>query len=295
MEEPGVLGGRRALSEYEARDRLRTGLIQRFRDDARYKNIVRQDLSPLWNAATASGLWTGNPPLTFHDVLDRLHDYHVPGAQSTLAPERYVRRLTRTVGHTMGLTSHRFPSDWALRSVHDDVIGQPRRGHLLMVSPRISDDDISLSLDMTPNFISTRFFGGQGAVETRTLDYDLSHYGVGYGTEHWAALGKSAKLVIEQAISEIRDLIDRRYPARNSATIDGWERDLDVLFAVLFRNERPNVRAVDVRLRRLCEHLEIDSPLGRRSTHLAPYAATHAAEDQSSSAASSPPSRYSSR
>ena len=286
MDEQGALSGRRALSEEEARDRLRAGLIQRFRDDARYKNIVRQDLSPVWNAANATGLWTGNPPLTFHDVLDRLHDLYEPDAQTTGSPERYVRMLARTVGHTMGLTSHGFPSDWALRSVHDDVIGQPRRSQLLTVSPRISDDDISISFDMTPNFIAARFFGGQGAAETRTLDYDLSHYGVGYGTAHWAALGTTARLVIEQAISDMRDLIDRRYPARNSATVDGWERDLDALFALLFHNERPNVRSMDVRVRRLCKQLDIDSPLSRRSTHLVPYRGPYAAEDPSASVAS---------
>lgn len=284
--EPGTLGGRRTLAEEEARDKLRDGLIQRFRDDARYKNIIRQDLMPLWKATTASGLWTGNPPLTIHDLLDRLHDYPLTGARSALVPQRYVQVLAKTVGRTMGLTSHGFPADWALRTVHDDVIGRPRRGHLLTVSPRVTDDDLSLSLDMTPNAIASRFFGGVGATETRNEDYDFSRFGVGYGTEHWAALGQTAYLVIDQAITQMRQLIDLRYPARNSAAIDGWERDLDALFGVLFHHERPTNRALTVRLRHLWERLEIDSPLRRRPANLAPYAGTHAQEDQSVSAAS---------
>ncbi len=286
MEEPGALGGRRTLAEAEARDKLREGVIQRFRDDRRYQNIVRQDLSPRWKTTLATGLWTGNPPLTIDDVLDRLDGDPVTGSPSTLALQRYVQVLTKTVGHTMGLTAHGLPPTWALRRVHDDVIGRPRRSSLLTTSPRLTDDDLSLSLDMTPNAIASRFFGGVGATETRSQDYDFSRIGVGYGTEHWTALGQTAYLVIDQAITHMRQVIEHRYPARNSAAIDGWERDLDLLLGVLFHHERPASRALEVRLRRLCERLEIDSPLGRRPGHLAPYAGTLAAEDQSASAAS---------
>lgn len=286
MDEPGARSGRRALSEEEARHKLREGLIQRFRDDGRYKNIIRQDLAPRWKAALATGMWTGAPPLTFDDVLDCLDAYPVTGGASALAPQRYVQLLTKTVGHTMGLTSHGLPATWALRRVHDDVIGRPRRSLYLSTSPRITDDDLSLSLDMTPNAIASRFFGGMDAAETRTQDFDFSRIGVGYGSEHWLALGQTASLVIEQAILLMRRIINQRYPARNSAAIDGWERDLDLLLGVLFHHERPVSRALEVRLRRLCDRLEIEYPLRRQPSSLTPSAGLHAPEDQSASAAS---------
>lgn len=258
------LGGRRAISEQEERLHLRIGLMDRYRADRRYQGIVRQDLAPLWRAADVASAWVGDRPVSFADVLDRLAELEKrPAAAAAVAlVERYVRKVGRTVTGSMGLTSEGYPPGWALRDVHDDVTGRPCRSGLLAVSPRAQDDDLALSLDVTPNFVGARYFGG-GDGAPREHAFDLSQLGVGYGPEHWDVLRTTTWDVVTEAVDAMRRSVESRYPARNPTAVAGWQRDLDALHRVLFDGEPPANQALATRLRKLVRSMGIDPPTRR--------------------------------
>ncbi len=254
-------GGRRAISPEEEWLYLRSSLLDRYRADRRYQGIIRQDLMPLWRATEAAIAWRGERPVSFFDVLDQLGDLErMPAPPSSmLVGNRYIRAVSRTVARSMGLTAQGIPPGWALHAVHDDAAGRPRRSHLLSVSPRAQDDDLALSLDLTPNFVGTRYFGGGGAAP-QDQTFDLSQLGVGYGPEHWQALRTIAGDAIDGAVEAMRRDIEARYPARNPTAVAGWQRDLEDLQQALMRGVPPANSALATRLRKLARQIGIDLP-----------------------------------
>ncbi len=241
--------------------------MERYRADLRYQNVVRQDLAPLWKRAVAAPGWVGGRPIAFEDIVDELplmeRQHPLPPAGALMGD--YVRRVVRTVSLTMGITSEGQSATWALRAVHDDATGQPGRGRLLSVSPRTQDDDLALTLDLTPNYVGVRYFVGvDGTHDLQDQEYDLSKLGFGYGEEHWNTLETIAAGIVVEAISVMRRGIEDRHRARNPTHIAKWEGDLDLLFRALFLRDRSLNPAETKRLRRLAEELGIDPP-GRRS------------------------------
>jgi hypothetical protein len=145
--------------------------------------------------------------------------------------------------------------------VHDDVAGRERRSRLLGISPRDDDDVLSLSLDLTANYVGVRYFPTtKDAAALPDQEYDLSALGVGYGPDHWAALEHTACGLIHTAIGVMREDVERRHPLRNPTHIVRWEADLDLLHRTLFHGDRPLLPAENARLRRLAKDLGIDPP-----------------------------------
>ncbi len=265
---------RRAVSDQEARSILRRGLMERYRADARYQAIVKQDLTPLWKKVVAAPGWREEfPPsgFAFEDVLDELAllDLQDPEPLAAAHARDYVQAVARVVARSMGLMEEDRPSNWALRDLHEDVTGRSRHARLLNISPRIEDDDFSLSLDLTPNYVAVRYYPDRADPSARSdQEYDLSAMGVGYGPEHWAELERTACGIIREAITMMRDDIEGRHPLRNPTYIAKWDADLDALHRALFHKDRPLNPADSARLRRLADQLGIEPP-GRRSDRAA--------------------------
>jgi hypothetical protein len=180
---------------------------------------------------------------------------------------RYVREVATTVAQSFRLNSGGQPARWALEALHDDITGRIRDQRLtLLVSPRTRDEDLSLTLELTPNRIGVQYrFGEQRAPDTPKFDdeYDFCGFGVGYGADHWAALEQQVFDIIRAAIGVMREDIQARYPARNPTSLTSREKDLGALLQVLFHKRRPTDQAETARLRRLAEMIAIDLP-GRR-------------------------------
>ena len=265
-------GGRRAVSDEEARYHLRLTLMEHYRADPRYQAIVRQDLAPLWSAAAAAPGWpTRETPIHpadfgFFEVVEQLRELEEQAPGSPAAPHvgRYVGAVIRTGALTMGLTSRGRPATWALLAVHDDASGRSRRPRRSTVPARARDDDLALSLSMTPNSVSVRAFpdpdGGEPSIRE---DFDLSARSVGYGADHWAELERTACTVIRDGVAAMRQGIEARYPLRNPTSLARWPDDVDALFRALFHGERPVGSGGSDRLRRIASQLEIDPPSRR--------------------------------
>ncbi len=264
--------GRRAVSDEEAGLLLRRGLMDRYRRDGRYQGIVKQDLAPLWRRLVASHGWAEERGPVFEDVLDELPllQRQVPLSEREALAVRYVRAIVRAVGVSMGITAEGEVPRWALREVHADVTGREAR-HLLLISPRSQDDDLSLTLNLTPNHVSVRYYLDQSDPSAPPdQEFDLSTLGVGYGPEHWIELERIACEVIRQAVGVMREDIEDRHPLRNPTYIARWDADLDALYYVLFYKNRSLNPAESARLRRIADLLRIDAPGRRNGRPLAP-------------------------
>ena len=257
-----------AVSDAEARIHLRSALIARYRAERRYQAIVRQDLGPQWRQVLVAKNWEDRRPIWFEEVLDALP----VGPQVASLPvevaviDCYVRAVGAAVGRSMGVTTARYPAPWMAAALHNDVAGnQPVRDRLT-VAVREADVDLSLSLDVTPNFVGVRYFAeGGAATDDYDQDFDLSHLSLGYGPEHWAELERLAFGILREAIADMRRGIEARHPARNPSTMDAWDRDLDTLVRVLFHKDYPRSSADQTRLRRLANLLGVDMPGRYRS------------------------------
>ena len=94
--------------------------MERYRGDARYQAIIRQDLVPLWRRMVEAPGWREELPatsLSFTDVLDELAvlERQVPMPMAAPLAELYVAAVARTVGRSMGLIDEGRPASWALR------------------------------------------------------------------------------------------------------------------------------------------------------------------------------------
>lgn len=262
---------RRAVPEAEQRTTLRLRLMDRYRAEPRYRARLRQDLVPLWRGTAAAPGWPDDFPIedaSFMDVVRELEvlEERIPEPAAAGHARRYVRDMVRTVARTMGLVDEGRPATWALQVVHDDVAGRARRSRLLAISPRDDDEVLSLSLDLTPNYVGVRYFpAARDAAALPDQEFDLSTLGVGYGPDHWAALEHTACGVIHIAIGVMREDVERRHPLRNPTHIARWEADLDLLHRALFHGDRPLLPAESARLRRLAKILGIDPPARDRA------------------------------
>ncbi len=257
-----------AVSDAEARIHLRVGLIARYRAERRYQAIVRQDLAPLWRRALVAENWEDRRPIWFEEVLDTLPSgpHVAPLPVAAAVTDCYVQSVGAAVGRSRGVTTAGYPAPWMAAAVHNDVAGNQALRDRLTVAVREADDDLSLSLDVTPSFVGVRYFAeGGAATDGYDQDFDLSHIGLGYGPEHWAELERLAFGILREAIADMRRGIEERHPARNPSTMDAWNRDLDGLVRVLFHKDHPRSSADQTRLRRLANLLGVDMPGRQRS------------------------------
>ncbi len=257
-----------AVSDAEARIHLRAALIARYRAERRYQAIVRQDLGPQWRRVLIAENWEDRRPIWFEEVLNALP----AGPQATSLPveaavtDSYVQAVGAAVGRSMGVTTAGYPAPWMAAAVHNDVAGNQAVRDRLTVAVREADADLSLSLDVAPNFVGVRYFAeGGAATDGYDQDFDLSHIGLGYGPEHWAELERLAFGILREAIADMRRGIEARHPGRNPSTMDAWDRDLDALVRVLFHKDQPRSSADQTRLRRLANLLGVDIPGRHRS------------------------------
>ena len=267
-------GARRAVSVGEARTTLRLRLMNRYRAEPRYQARVSQDLTPQWRRLVEAPGWPDDFPVRDASFMDIVREFEVleervPEPAAAGHGRRYVREMVRTVAQTMGLVDVARPATWALQEVHDDVAGRPRRSRLLAPSVRGEDDALSLSLDLSPNYVGVWFYPSTAdPTALPDQEYDLSKLGIGYGPDHWVELERTACGVIREAVEVMREEMERRHPMRNPTYIDRWETDLDLLHRALSYGDRPLNPAEIARVRRLSKILGIDPPARDRARSL---------------------------
>ncbi len=238
---------------------LRTLLIEQYRQDRRYRNIIVRDLEPLWKHVLK--IPRGDPTY----ALPQAHP--VFGELSAAVD----KALTK-----MRLTWCGWPAGWAapfvladVRNVHPPEPNPPfvKQAEVRAPDPGSSAtypiDGATLSIEVTPAGarlrLSSPALGAEGVTRRLAASREL-------GFDEWDALPRLAAEAVQEWSPAQRTAWQARedYRLRN-ATVDGVPRDerdrqdAHALFRFLFYKERPP-RALRERLRRLCRCIALDLP-----------------------------------
>lgn len=272
---------RRPVPVAEEWRHLRRRLLDCYRADPRYRNIIAYDLRPRWQAARAETtrlLRQQFPDLTpeqvyFEDLEELLIEDWRGGHRCATPLVAYFSAVYFRAVATMGLFCAGAPAHWAGPLIHADVTGgEPpyvdRDIEKFVHHSTHVTDTIRLRLEVTPRRAKvatdwSRYDGCEISFgeESSSLDADP-----GTAFDHWAALGAQAHRQLDDQLAALRAFYEAWFEQRNVASLARRERDLPLLCRHLFHGTPVPDRADRERLRRLARRIGIDFPPRRTET-----------------------------
>jgi hypothetical protein len=253
------------------REFVRRELLRLFAESRRYKQIVAQDLRPLWNALRRYDEVLAMRP-AFGEIGDRADDqeweeaeYGTPRDQSLA---RYVGKLRSVVSDAMGLMWKGALCEWAADFVHVGIVGSAvplfaNFGLPMMPAFAYPSPAEAATLEITVSHSHAR-------LRTRTTDESANSERVQeidpanlFAFDEWEELRHTAHDMIDEQIDLMRIALTSTHGSySNTARFRQQHDDVATLFAYLFSGiPLPTTdRALRERLRALARLVEIDFP-----------------------------------
>ncbi len=269
---PKTKGKFLALEPWE-QYQYRYALILEYRSDRAYRNIIEQDLKPLWHSLPASEYVTpahpdfeGDPlPFNLWQCENRLLY-----GDSNPRLRLYVDKLYTVVRTRMCLARGAEPARWAAGFVHAEVTAGEYGPFDPGVGMSYRTFEAALKLEVSPARAHVRmvqrYDPTSPSMEPTNREHELGSRHIeaarGYSFEEWDQLEAQMLDLYRAWATNMRAFWGKNYQYRYAGTVEEKRNDIHRLFLYLFKGETIDIvdRVIRLRLQRLAKSLEIDLP-----------------------------------